>query len=187
VTDSLFKWSDGLPVGGGDHNHDAAYAALAHEHIAADIDSETATLGQVLTADGLGGATWETPAGGGSITVEEVDGTPTVANVTKIKVTNGTLTDEGAGVVTIITCGGAGGGDMNNPMTTAGDIIIGGASGTPVRLGIGTEGQVLTIVSGVPTWADAPTGTGGEAFATIDPEIQQTFTETFSDSGVPTT
>ena len=182
MTDSLFKWSDGLPAG-------------------SDIGSTGASAGQVLTADGLGGATWETPAGGGSITVEEVDGTPTVANVTKIKVTNGTLTDEGAGVVTIITGGGAGGGDMNNPMTTAGDIIIGGASGTPVRLGIGTEGQVLTIVSGVPTWADAPTGTGGEAFATIDPEIQQTFTEafatidpeiqqtfteTFSDSGVPT-
>ena len=42
---------------------------------------------------------------------------------------------------------------MTNPMTTAGDIIIGGSTGTPTRLGIGTTGQVLTVVSGVPAWA----------------------------------
>jgi len=80
----------------------------------------------------------------------------------------------------------AGGGDLVNPMTTAGDIIIGVSAGSPARLGIGAEGQVLTVVNGMPAWADAPTGTGGEAFATIDPEIQQEFSETFSDSGVPT-
>ena len=39
--------------------------------------------------------------GGGSITVEEIDGTPSVATVSKIKVTNGTMTDDGAGVVTL--------------------------------------------------------------------------------------
>lgn len=37
----------------------------------------------------------------GSITVKEVDGTPSVANVTTITVTNGTLTDDGAGAVTL--------------------------------------------------------------------------------------
>lgn len=37
---------------------------------------------------------------------------------------------------------------MTNPMTTAGDIIYGGASGTPTRLGIGTAGQVLKVNSG---------------------------------------
>jgi hypothetical protein len=51
----------------------------------------------------------------------------------------------------------AGAGDLINPMTTAGDIITGGASGTPLRLGIGTEGQVLTVASGVPVWA-TPSG-----------------------------
>lgn len=48
-----------------------------------------------------------------------------------------------------------GGGGMTNPMTTLGDIIIGGASGTPTRLGIGTSGQVLTVVAGSPAWAAA--------------------------------
>lgn len=40
-----------------------------------------------------------------------------------------------------------------SPMTTLGDIIIGGASGAAARLGIGTAGQVLTVVSGSPAWA----------------------------------
>lgn len=41
------------------------------------------------------------------LTVEEADGTPTVANVVKIKVNNGTLTDDGSGVVTIDSSGAA--------------------------------------------------------------------------------
>ncbi len=40
-----------------------------------------------------------------------------------------------------------------SPMTTAGDIIYGGTSGTGTRLGIGTNGQVLTLASGLPSWA----------------------------------
>jgi hypothetical protein len=47
--------------------------------------------------------------------------------------------------------------DALSPMTTAGDIIYGGTSGTGTRLGIGTNGQVLTLASGVPSWA-SPTG-----------------------------
>jgi len=42
---------------------------------------------------------------------------------------------------------------MTNPMTAAGDIIIGGASGAPTRLARGTDGQVLTLTSGSPAWA----------------------------------
>ena len=45
-----------------------------------------------------------------------------------------------------------------SPMTTAGDIIYGGTSGTGTRLGIGTSGQVLTVnVGGNPSWA-SPSG-----------------------------
>lgn len=49
--------------------------------------------------------------------------------------------------------GGGGGGGMTNPMTTAGDIIYGGSSGTPTRLAAGSDGQVLTLASGSPAWA----------------------------------
>lgn len=48
---------------------------------------------------------------------------------------------------------------FSNPMTTAGDIIVGGASGVPSRLAKGADGKVLTVVSGSVAWAD-PTGGG---------------------------
>jgi hypothetical protein len=42
-------------------------------------------------------------------------------------------------------------------MTASGDIIYGGTSGTGTRLAKGTDGQVLTLASGVPSWA-TPSG-----------------------------
>ena len=51
-------------------------------------------------------------------------------------------------------------GGMSNPMTSAGDIIYGGASGTPTRLAAGTSGYVLTIAAGVPSWAENAGGGG---------------------------
>lgn len=39
-----------------------------------------------------------------------------------------------------------------SPMTTLGDVIYGGASGIGTRLGIGSAGQVLTVVAGIPAW-----------------------------------
>ena len=46
-------------------------------------------------------------------------------------------------------------GKMTNPMTTGGDVIYGGASGTPTRLANGSSGQVLTSAgsTSAPTWA----------------------------------
>lgn len=39
--------------------------------------------------------------------------------------------------------GGGGGGGMPNPMTSQGDIIVGGDAGAPERLAVGEVGQVL--------------------------------------------
>jgi len=47
---------------------------------------------------------------------------------------------------------------MENPMSASQDIIVGGISGTPTRLGKGTDGQVLKIVSGNVAWADESGG-----------------------------
>lgn len=58
------------------------------------------------------------------------------------------------------TGGGSGGGGMTNPMTTAGDMITGGTSGAPSRLGVGADGQVLKVVSGAPVWTTPDAGTG---------------------------
>jgi len=40
-----------------------------------------------------------------------------------------------------------------SPMTATGDLITGGASGAAQRLGIGSTGQVLTVVGGAPAWS----------------------------------
>lgn len=45
-----------------------------------------------------------------------------------------------------------------NPMTTSGDIIYGGTDGVATRLVKGIDTQVLTLASGLPTWAAASGG-----------------------------
>jgi hypothetical protein len=54
-----------------------------------------------------------------------------------------------------------------NPITTAGDIIIGGTSGAATRLAATTNGYVLTLVSGSPAWT-AASGTGNMNTSTYD-------------------
>jgi len=79
------------------------------------------------------------------------------ASGTGVVVAQGTraiLYADGTNVVTVIS-GAAG---MTNPMTTAGDIIDGGSSGTPQRLAIGSSGQVLTVTAGAPAWATPASG-----------------------------
>jgi len=46
-----------------------------------------------------------------------------------------------------------------SPMTANGDMIYGGTSGAGTRLPIGTAGQVLTVVGGIPAWQTV-SGTG---------------------------
>lgn len=50
--------------------------------------------------------------------------------------------------------------DALSPMSASGDILYGGASGTGTRLAKGSDTQVLTLASGVPTWA-TPAAAGG--------------------------
>lgn len=45
---------------------------------------------------------------------------------------------------------------FSNPMTTQGDLIYGGASGTATRLAIGGTSQILGRVGSVPGWIDKP-------------------------------
>jgi hypothetical protein len=46
----------------------------------------------------------------------------------------------------------------SSPITTEGDLIVGGTSGVTERLPVGTNNQVLTVVSGAPSWEDAAGG-----------------------------
>lgn len=79
-------------------------------------------------------------------------------------ITNISLTASVSGVLPIANGGtnatSANAGFNNlSPMTTLGDILYGGSSGAGTRLGIGSTGQILTVASGIPSWAPASTGT----------------------------
>lgn len=73
-------------------------------------------------------------------------------------------------------------GGLTNPMTTAEDLIVGGASGVPDRLGVGSNGDVLTVVAGSVGWA-APAGGGGGGGMQI---LSVQADSSSSDGGTPT-
>ena len=58
------------------------------------------------------------------------------------------------------TCTGCTGNALSNPMTATGDMIVGGASGTPTRLAAGANGYVLTVSGGSPAWQALSAFTG---------------------------
>jgi hypothetical protein len=47
--------------------------------------------------------------------------------------------------------------DALSPMSASGDIVYGGTSGTGTRLAKGSDGQVLTLASGLPSWGSSLT------------------------------
>lgn len=116
---------------------DATNATRTGKFVISTVNS--ATLAERFTIAG-NGATRLHSYGAGSIT-----GTPTFA-----------LSVDADGNI-IETAAGSG---MTNPMTTTGDIIYSSDnSGTPARLGVDTDGDVLTLVGGLPTWVTP--GVGG--------------------------
>jgi len=59
-------------------------------------------------------------------------------------------------------------------LTTTGDIYYASAANTPARLGIGSTGNVLTVASGIPSWA-APAG-GGKVLQVVNAETSTSTT-----------
>jgi hypothetical protein len=84
-------------------------------------------------------------------------------NISTSQVTSGTFATARLGVLPI-SAGGTGqtskstAFDALSPMTSSGDIIYGGASGTGTRLAKGSDGQYLILSSGVPAWSSLGTG-----------------------------
>lgn len=64
-----------------------------------------------------------------------------------------------------------GSGVFINPMTNEGDIIYQN-SGLPARLGVGFDGQVLTLDSGVPTWGNLPSPSPLYVFSDSSESVQ---------------
>lgn len=104
------------------------------------------------------GKTFVTPTSGGggggsSLTVEEQDGIPSVSPVNTIKVSNGTLIDEGGGVVSLITGGGT------VPGVAYGEVVDSG--GTSISLSTsytgfntGNVGQITNMTFTAGTGSD---------------------------------
>jgi hypothetical protein len=123
--------------------------------VTADID----TIGEFSTALGLtgtpssttvlrGDGVWSTAPG--AITVREEDASPTVSSVTEIRVTNGGLTDNGSGSVSLNLAGGGGGGDFTSTVSSSVDSEIVLFSGTTGKQGKrATQSGILTGTSGV--------------------------------------
>lgn len=90
------------------------------------------------------------------------------SNLIELDVDETALTLDNLGGTLGIAKGGTGQTTANaafgalSPMTTNGDIIT-RSGGNPSRLAIGSEGEVLTVVSGAPAWAAAGGGGGGGA------------------------
>ena len=148
--------------------------------VTADVD----TIGEFSTALGItgtpssttvlrGDGVWTTAPG--AITVKEEDSAPTVSSVTEIRVTNGALTDNGSGSVSLNLSGGAGGGDFISDATVSVDdeiVLFSGTTGKHAKRATSTG--ILTATSGVigvltdstslRTRISDPSGTGSLAF-----------------------
>jgi hypothetical protein len=96
----------------------------------------------------------------GDITTSGAVSTLATVNSNVGSFTNASITVNAKGLVTAASTGGAG---LTNPMTTLGDIIVGGASGVPTRQGIGTTGQVVGVSGGVPAYLSVIGPTTGMA------------------------
>jgi hypothetical protein len=141
-----------------------AFAAAAHKanHEVGGSDPFTGIVpGSAFAPGGLTGATAATRFVGGTAASAPASGTFALGDFV--------ITQSGsmyictvAGTPGTWTQVSGGGGGMTNPMTTAGDIIIGGTSGTPTRLAKGSDSYVLTMdpTTHLPVWA-AATGGGG--------------------------
>lgn len=119
--------------------------------------------GQVLTADSTqtAGVAWATPTGGGSVvSVTAADATITVGGTgTDPTIAVGAIDEsQVTGLTTDLAA------KVPNSLVTAkGDVIAASASGTPVNVAVGSDGQVLTADSTQPSgvaWSAAGSGSG---------------------------
>ena len=110
-------------------------------------------------------------SGGSSLTVQDIDGTPTVSNVTAIKFTNGSVADNGDGTVNVTT-GAGGGGDVSSTTATSVDSEVALFSGTGGKT-IKRSTLTATVVgssSGVLS-STATTGSGTTVALSTSPDL----------------
>jgi hypothetical protein len=125
------------------------------------------TNGYVLTSNGTT-ASWQSASSSGVSTFQT-----SLSGLTPSTATTGAVTLAG-------TLGATSGGTSQSTYTT-GDILYASASNTLAKLPIGTAGQVLSVASGIPSWAASTSS--GVSFTVTDftaTASQTTFTVTYT-------
>lgn len=148
----------------------------------------TAGAATVLaTARTINGVSFD---GSADITVTAAAGTLTGTTLNSSVVSSsltshGTVTSGGLGTGAVI-----GGVTMTLGSDATGDIYYRNASGVLTRLGVGSNGQVLTLASGLPSWATAsggsPGGSSGQFQFNNSGAFGGTTGVTYASSGSPT-
>lgn len=161
-----------------DHDHDLAYAAIDHDHdsdyvaLSADADTLTsgdATDGQVLTANGSGGAAWEDRAAGAA----------TLAELTDVD-----TTDAADGQALVFD-------DATStwiPGTVASDGIGGstGSTDNAILRADGTEGGTVQAGTNAPTYNDkGELSIGPAALTGSDATSALSINQTWNTTGAP--
>lgn len=84
-----------IPMGG------SGNTLLIYDDSTFKVTGTAINFGSNLSVSVTGSVAFVDATGGSSLTVKELDGSPSVSNVTEIKVTNGKLTDNGGGSVSL--------------------------------------------------------------------------------------
>lgn len=171
------------------NGNDALYLPLAGGTLTGTLNGTNAIFSSTIAASNFSGSSSGTNTGDQTITLTgDVTGSGTGSFATTLAATtNATLTTlsglttatalASVGTITSGTWNGtaiaiANGGtgqataaaayNALSPMTTAGDLEYEISANTAARLGIGSTGQVLTVVAGLPAWATASSGANVE-------------------------
>jgi hypothetical protein len=164
--------------GTGQTTADAAFNALA--------PSQTSNSGKYLTTDGTN-TSWASVSSGSGTVTSVAATVPSFLSISGSPITtSGTLAISYSGTALPVTNGGTGQTTASaafnalSPITLTGDLIIGNGTNSATRLGIGTNGYVLTSNGTTATWS-ASSGGGGNPSVTTK---ITTYTITTSDSTV---
>ena len=114
------------------------------------LPTSAGSSGNVLSTDGAGNTSWIAVSGTGTVTSVGVSG-----GTTGLTTSGGPIT--GSGTITLAGTLGATNGGTGFATYATGDILYASATNTLSKLTAGTNGYVLTLAGGVPTWA-ASTG-----------------------------